>query len=225
MLKALAGLSVDGTSTPQASARSSSVLAAPARPCRAGDQTQFAGQQDQRRRQRPQQGPGLLHVLHDTQSRNRPEPHTPGAGTHLVQRGIRGPQTQHRTAATLCLGGHGEDLGVRPEADTATTRSIGPTQPGSVGPPIANTGSGEPRPATAASTSPGALEPPAPTTHRLRGRPCPASTDRISADSESRAARIAAPAPAVLASIRSASMRTNSSGSSSRLSSRLTTGP
>src|SRR5207342_188117 len=63
----------------------------------------------------------------------------------------------------------------RPDTDTATTRSSGLAQPGSVVECTGNTGTGLPGPASAASRSPTTAEPPSAETTTARGRPSAAT--------------------------------------------------
>ena len=158
MLSDLAGLSGVSDLAPRIRSPGRSRLsAAPdqALPGMPATRPEFPGQQQQRRRQRPQQRARLLLVVQRTAAatpaRRTPRGHrcTPPAA---ASRPRRSPARHCRGAAPRAT--NVRISGVRPDADTATTRSIGPTQPGSVGPPRAKTGSGEPRPATAASTSP-----------------------------------------------------------------------
>src|SRR3954470_2377339 len=115
--------------------------------------------------------------------------------------------------------------GARPDIETATTRSSGPTQPGSGKPRRTDTGTGELLPASNVSTSPTTADPPRLATTTARGRPSdtiravPASAVAVSA------IRTWAPAIASARRLPDGSAATRPSASSRSCSSRAISGP
>ena len=84
----------------------------------------------------------------------------------------------------------------RPDSETATTRSTGPTQPGRVLVRTGWTGTGAPGPARAASRSPTTAEPPRADTTTARGRPSSATRATSASAASVAASRTCAPAEA-----------------------------